>query len=88
MQARKVPITFITGNAKKLEEFKQIMVGDLAQAYSISNKALDLEEIQGTPEQIAKTKVKLAATKCDTPVLTEDVSLCFNAYNGLPGPYM
>lgn len=64
------------------------MVGDLAQAYSISNKPLDLEEIQGTPEQIAKTKVKLAATKCDTPVLTEDVSLCFNAYNGLPGPYM
>ena len=45
-------------------------------------------EIQGTPEQIAKHKVKLAATQADTAVLTEDVSLCFNAYNGLPGPYM
>ena len=24
----------------------------------------------------------------NTPVLIEDVSLCFNAYNGLPGPYI
>ena len=88
MASRKVPITFITGNAKKLEEFMQIMTGDLAEQYAISNMGLDLQEIQGTPEEIAKNKVKLAATKCNTPVLTEDVSLCFNAYNGLPGPYM
>ena len=54
----------------------------------ISNKGLDLDEIQGDPVTIAKTKVKLAATKVNTPVLTEDVSLCFNAMNGLPGPYM
>ena len=49
---------------------------------------LDLLEIQGTPDEIAKYKAKLAATKTNTPVLIEDVSLCFNAYNGLPGPYM
>ena len=73
---------------KKLEEFKAIMTGDLAKMYTIKNKGLDLMEIQGSPEEIAKTKVKLAATKCKTPVLTEDVSLCFNAYNGLPGPYI
>ena len=85
---KKVPITFITGNAKKLEEFMQIMTGELASQYNVSNMALDLEEIQGSPEEIARTKVKLAATKVNTPVLTEDVSLCFNAYNGLPGPYM
>ena len=90
MQAaqRKIPITFITGNAKKLEEFMQIMTGDLAESYAIDNIGLDLMEIQGTPEEIAKNKVKLAASKCNTPVLTEDVSLCFNAYNGLPGPYI
>ena len=64
------------------------MTGELAEAYEITNMGLDLEEIQGTPEEIAKTKVKLAATKCNTPVMIEDVSLCFNAYNGLPGPYM
>ena len=65
-----------------------IMTGQLASSYDISNKGLDLEEIQGDPVTIAKTKVKLAATKVDTAVLTEDVSLCFNAMNGLPGPYM
>ena len=64
------------------------MTGVLADSYEISNMGLDLLEMQGTPEEIAKHKVKLAATKCNTPVLTEDVSLCFNAYNGLPGPYM
>ena len=56
-QKKKVPITFITGNAKKLEEFKQIMTGDLAEGYEISNLALDLDELQGDPVDIAKTKV-------------------------------
>lgn len=88
MVSRKVPITFITGNAKKLEEFLSIMTGELTDSYSITNMGIDLLEIQGSPEEIAKYKVKLAATKCNTPVLVEDVSLCFNAYNGLPGPYM
>ena len=47
MQAapRKVPITFITGNAKKLEEFMSIMTGDLSEAYTISNLGLNLMEI-------------------------------------------
>ena len=49
---------------------------------------MDLLEVQGTPEEIAKHKVKLAATKCNGPVITEDVSLCFNALNGFPGPYV
>ena len=64
------------------------MTGDLAQRYEIAKMDLDLEEVQGDPVTIAKCKVKLAATKVSTPVLTEDVSLCFNAMNGLPGPYM
>ena len=85
---KKVPITFITGNKKKLEEFLQIMQGELGQGYDINNMALDLDEMQGDPVDIAKAKVSLAATKVNNPVMTEDVSLCFNAYNGLPGPYM
>ena len=44
-QARKVPITFITGNAKKLEEFMSIMTGQLAEQYAISNQGIDLMEI-------------------------------------------
>ena len=47
-----------------------------------------MDELQGDPEFIAKRKVKLAAKGSKTPVITEDVSLCFNAFQGLPGPYM
>ena len=65
-----------------------MLTGELADAYEISHKALELGEIQGSPEEIALNKCKEAATKCNTPVLTEDISLCFNAYNGLPGPYV
>ena len=64
------------------------MTDELAESYSIDSLGLDLEEIQGTPEQIALNKVKLAATICNTPDLIKDVSLCFNAYNWLPGPYI
>jgi inosine triphosphate pyrophosphatase len=45
-------------------------------------------EYQGDPEEIAKEKVKLAAQQVNGPVLTEDTSLCFNALQGLPGPYI
>jgi len=45
MVSRKIPITFITGNAKKLEEFKSIMTGDLANSFAIGNLGLDLQEI-------------------------------------------
>lgn len=87
-QTKKFPITFITGNKKKLEEFKSIMTGQMAEAYDISNMTLDLDEMQGKPEQIALTKVKLASTLTGKACLTEDVSLCLNALNGLPGPYI
>ena len=55
---------------------------------TLKSYAQKLSDGERTPAEIARHKVKLAATKCNTPVLTEDVSLCFNAYNGLPGPYM
>ena len=41
----KIPITFITGNAKKLEEFLSIMTGELVEAYEITNQGIDLMEI-------------------------------------------
>ena len=45
VEAKRVPITFITGNKKKLEEFQKIMTGDLNKQYDISNKAMDLDEL-------------------------------------------
>jgi inosine triphosphate pyrophosphatase len=74
---------FITGNANKLKEAKEILVG-----YDVDSKKIDLPELQGEPEYIASEKAKLAAEMLKEPVFVEDVSLCFNALNGLPGPYI
>lgn len=45
-------------------------------------------ELQGDPQEVATEKAKLAFQKAQKPVLVEDTSLCFNAYKGLPGPYI
>lgn len=51
------PIHFITGNANKLREVKAI----LEPKIEIQSQSLDLEEIQGTIEEIAKWKCRRAA---------------------------
>ncbi|OMO53019.1 Ham1-like protein [Corchorus capsularis] len=78
------PVTFVTGNAKKLEEVKDI----LGQSIPFQSLKLDLPELQGEPEEISKEKARLAALQVRGPVLVEDTCLCFNALKGLPGPYM
>ena len=78
----------ITGNKKKLEEFLTIMTGKLADSYEIVSQAVDLPEIQGRPEEIAREKVKAASRLINGPALVEDVALYFHALNGLPGAYI
>jgi len=77
------PITFVTGNKKKLEEVERMLTtaGDLP--FTLTNKKLDLPELQGEVDEIAIEKCKLAAKEIGGPVMTEDTSLCFNALNGL-----
>ncbi|KAI9202422.1 inosine triphosphate pyrophosphatase-like protein [Polychytrium aggregatum] len=79
-------ITFVTGNANKLKEVSAILSG--SGNIVLSNRALDLDELQGTTEFIAKEKCRRAAAIIQGPVITEDTSLCFNALKGLPGPYI
>jgi inosine triphosphate pyrophosphatase len=79
-------ITFVTGNKKKLEEVVRIMGTGLP--YTIQNRRIDLPELQGEPDQICREKCSLAAERVGGAVITEDTSLCFNALNGLPGPYI
>ena len=55
---------------------------------NIDSLSIDLDEFQGTSEFIAAKKAKLAASYWENPVLVEDTSLCFNAFGGLPGPYI
>ncbi|KAI5792218.1 inosine triphosphate pyrophosphatase [Pyronema domesticum] len=78
-------LIFVTGNANKLAEVKAIL-GDSVP--SLDNKALDLPELQGTLEEITLDKARRAAEAIGGPVLVEDTCLCFNALNGLPGPYV
>lgn len=54
----------------------------------IVNQNVDLPEYQGTVDEVASEKCKAAAQLINGPVITEDTSLCFNAMNGLPGPYI
>lgn len=88
-------ITFVTGNAKKLEEVERILkpdqndrAPDKLLQYKLTNEKVDLPELQGEPIAIAREKCLAAAEKVGGPVITEDTSLCFNALNGLPGPYI
>jgi len=85
-------VTFVTGNANKLEEVQRILGTNLEisteMPYHLTNIKVDLPELQGDPVMIAKEKCKLAAEKVQGAVITEDTSLCFNALNGLPGPYI
>ena len=60
-------ITFITGNANKLKEFQSIM-SDVPEL-NIDNMSLDLDEYQGTSQEVALKKAKLAATMVDNPIL-------------------
>lgn len=78
------PVTFVTGNAKKLEEVRAI----LGKSIPFQSLKLDLPELQGEPEDISKEKARLAAKEVNGPVLVEDTCLCFNALQGLPGPYI
>ena len=77
-------LTFVTGNANKLRELKAI----LGNSITIQSQKIDLDELQGEPEEITIAKCKAASALIQGPVLVEDTSLCFNALGGLPGPYI
>jgi nitronate monooxygenase len=83
------PITFVTGNAKKVEEVQTIISsGGAPFPFELTNQKIDLPELQGDAVDIAVEKCKLAAEAAGGPVMCEDTLLCFNALGGLPGPYI
>ncbi|KAH9173353.1 Ham1-like protein [Lactarius sanguifluus] len=79
-------LVFVTGNAGKLNEVREILAQ--GEAIDIESRDLDLPEIQGTTQEIALEKCRRAAEVIGGPVITEDTALCFAAMNGLPGPYI
>ncbi|BFZ65458.1 nucleoside triphosphate pyrophosphohydrolase ham1 [Saitoella coloradoensis] len=78
-------LIFVTGNKNKLAEVKAILG---SAGVEIKSQAIDLVEIQGSTQEISTDKARRAALAVNGPVLVEDTCLCFNALNGLPGPYI
>lgn len=80
------PITFVTGNVKKLEELVAIL--GTSFPYKITNANIELPELQGEINDICIKKCKEAVKHVNGPVIVEDTSLCFKSFGGLPGPYI
>ncbi|XP_060520958.1 inosine triphosphate pyrophosphatase [Cylas formicarius] len=80
------PITFVTGNSRKLEELVNILGTSFPKRVVSQN--VDLPELQGEIDDISIKKAKTAHKHISGPVLVEDTCLCFTALKGLPGPYI
>ncbi|KAI1015287.1 hypothetical protein LB504_011123 [Fusarium proliferatum] len=78
-------INLITSNANKIADIKAILA---PSGINVRNQSLDLPEIQGSIEEITIAKCRRAAEMVGGPVVVDDTALCFNAMNGMPGPYI
>ncbi|KAK7696061.1 hypothetical protein QCA50_000702 [Cerrena zonata] len=78
-------LIFVTGNAMKLQEVRAILG---QSGIDINSKDLDIPELQGSTQEIAREKCRRAADLLQGPCITEDTALCYEALNGLPGPYI
>lgn len=84
---RPTNLIFLTSNPGKLREFQTAMSS--VEGLTITNRGdVDIDEIQGTIEEIARDKCRRGADILGGPVLTEDTALEFRALGGLPGAYM
>ena len=81
-------LTFVTGNAKKLEEVIAILGSGKEFPFRVVSQKIDLPELQGEPEEVSREKCCLAAAAVGGPVIVEDTSLCFVALGDLPGVYI
>lgn len=70
LAAHKMALTklnFITGNKNKLSEVRAI----LGNVIEVDNQEVDVPEIQGTIEEIAKEKARRAAEAVSSPSLDD-----------------
>lgn len=64
-------VNFITGNANKLREVKAI----LEPGITVNSQSIDIEEVQGTVEEVTLAKCRKAAETVWTKPCTVDVGL-------------
>ena len=88
-QIKKKIINFITGNKNKFAEISAMIKAQIPDV-ELNQIDIDVPELQGTPEEIVKNKLEfsLGSKAKGHPIMVDDTSLCFNAYKGLPGPYI
>jgi inosine triphosphate pyrophosphatase len=83
VKKKKLEIIFVTGNKNKFRECKSFL-----RDFHIIRKNIKIPEYQGDPSIVVKEKAKYAANKLKKPCFVDDTSLSFNAWKGLPGPYI
>ena len=72
---------FVTSNPNKFRELSELLECNLSRI------ELDLQEIQTTDlHELVKFKLRQAYEHVQAPVIVEDTSLYFEAWNELPGP--
>ena len=74
-------LRFVTSNPNKFRELSELL------ECNFSRIDLDLQEIQTTDlHELVKFKLRQAYDHVQAPVIVEDTSLFFEAWNELPGP--
>ncbi|KAK2195959.1 bifunctional Ham1-like protein/Inosine triphosphate pyrophosphatase-like [Babesia duncani] len=84
IKMEKWDVIFCTSNLHKVQDM-QCILGD---QFNVIQHDVDLCEIQGNPESIIRHKCIEAYKLLKKPLIVEDTCLGFNAFNGLPGPYI
>ena len=74
-------LNFVTSNSNKYRELSELLECNL------SHIRFDLQDIQTTDlHELVKFKLRQAFEHVQAPVIVEDTSLYFEAWNALPGP--
>ena len=75
-------IIFVTGNKGKASEFKQIL------KIPVVIKEADIDEVQSMDlEYVSKRKTEQAFRIFKSPLITDDVGVFIDAWQGFPGPF-
>jgi inosine triphosphate pyrophosphatase len=82
-------ITFLTTSKDKFLETKHYLISKLSYNIELINiNNINLQEIQGSSEQILLNKLHQACKLVDGPVLVEDSAFSVIGMNSMPGPYI
>jgi non-canonical purine NTP pyrophosphatase (RdgB/HAM1 family) len=76
-------VVYVTGNPEKAANFSRHIGLD------VRHHPAELDEIQTLDAgELVEHKARQAYARLNEPVLVEDVMLTFDAWNGLPGPFI